>query len=295
APPSAGLARPVSQMISFLQDNPGSAAWLADTLPSDTAAVLVSSAWYQKQLASFAEITSREILSPPPGESQGTAEDPPASRIRVGGLLFTGLSGGSLVQGEPFPHCMDIEPFMICATEVPAPAYADFLDANPQWRLERREELERQGLVTPEYLADFGNLGRGRAASGINAVSWHAARAYCEWLGTKLPDSFRGWEIRLPTEAEWEYAAKSFKNWGGPGIYAQDGNVWEWCSDPYSPLPFIDAPAEAFAAVASPERPVRGGSWLNASASTSLETRASLPPASCSPFVSFRPVIAIKP
>jgi formylglycine-generating enzyme required for sulfatase activity len=156
--------------------------------------------------------------------------------------------------------------------------------------------LTEQGLVNSEYLVDFDMnfpTAVGRADAGINTVSWHAANAFCQWLTGKLPASFSGWEVRLPTEAEWEYAAKSAQKWGGRGgILGMEGGAWEWCADPYSPLPFIAAPPEAIAAVGSPERPVRGGSWLNAAVSINAETRAFLPPAVCSPFVSFRPIIA---
>jgi formylglycine-generating enzyme required for sulfatase activity len=125
-------------------------------------------------------------------------------------------------------------------------------------------------------------------------VSWFAAQAFSRWLSGKLPNPFSDWEVRLPTETEWEYAAKSsLKPDGRNGIFAPD-NTWEWCADPYSPLPFLSAPPEAAAGVGSPEYSLRGGSWMNAAAKISYETRAALPPATCSSFVSFRPVIARK-
>jgi len=287
APSPLTLSQSWSQAAAFLAHNAASAAWLADTLPADSAAVLISSAWYQNQLAAFADVTAGEVLA------QRSDPSLPVSQIRVGGLLFIGVGGGVLVQGEPFPHRVPVDAFFICAAEVPSPAYADFLDANPRWRLQQREELEKQGLVNSEYLADFDDsipLG-GRRDTGVTAVSWFAANAFCEWLTGKLPDSFSGWEIRLPAEAEWEYAAKSAQRWGG-GLAAMESGAWEWCADPYAPLPFIAAPPQAIAAVSSPERPVRGGSWLNSAVSANVETRGFLPPVTCSPFVSFRPVIA---
>ena len=92
-------------------------------------------------------------------------------------------------------------------------------------------------------------------------VSWNDAKAYCEWLSRKTGQSFR-----LPTEAEWEYAARGgnksrgYKYSGSNsiddvawytsnsgskthqvgtkspnelGVYDMSGNVWEWCQDWY--------------------------------------------------------------
>jgi len=283
-----GLIRSVFDIVSFLDSNSGAAAWLADTLPQEQAARLISSLWYENQLVGN---TIHENLSDAPGESDRQL-NPPFPQIRVAGLMFSGVNGGSLLQAEPVPHKTLIEPFMICSTPVPTPAFTDFLDANPQWGPDQREALEDQGLVTGEYLAEY-KAEIGRTITGISTVSWYAAQAFCEWLGTKLPDSLSGWEVRLPTEAEWEYAVKSAEKWNRQGLLVR-GSAWEWCGNPYSHLPFISAPPEAIAAVGSPEYPLKGGSLLNAVTPGSPETRASLPPESCSPFVSFRPVIALK-
>ncbi|MDR2478274.1 MAG: SUMF1/EgtB/PvdO family nonheme iron enzyme [Treponema sp.] len=303
SPSPLSLVKSAADITAFLSANPSAAAWLADTLPPGSAALVTGSAWYQKQLAAFAGITAAETLAPMPGSS---ASGLPLNQLRVNGLLFTGISGGTLVQGEPFPHAAAINPFMICDTEVPVPAYADFLDANPQWQASRIETLIEQKLVTPDYLSGDSDTfaGSGRQPltnSGISSVSWFAAQAFCQWLSGKLPSAMAGYEIRLPTEAEWEYAAKSAAAWNSSEGRSAAGNIislrdgcWEWCADFYAPLASIAAPPEAAAAAGSPERSVRGGSWLNSPGSVMPETRASLPPESCSPFVSFRPVIALK-
>ena len=170
-------------------------------------------------------------------------------------------------------------------TVISAPAWEAFLDEQPQWRKENIQVLMSEGLVREEYLETI----PGAPAEGVSGISWYAAMAFCEWLNRRipLPPQFYSWEFRLPTEQEWEYAAKS----GIPGS-SDLGNFWEWCADPFAPLSFLSAPPSAITALGSPERALRGGSWANPPGSVSNETRASLPPSFSSPFLSFRPVIA---
>ena len=123
-------------------------------------------------------------------------------------------------------------------------------------------------------------------------VSWEDAVAYCKWLTEKLSD--RGWQIRLPTEAEWEKAARGTDRriypWGDGadpdkanyddtgigmtsavgcfpkgespyGLQEMSGNVWEWCRDWYG-----DYPSETVTDPVGPEagsrRVGRGGGYF---------------------------------
>jgi formylglycine-generating enzyme required for sulfatase activity len=123
----------------------------------------------------------------------------------------------------------------------------------------------------------------------VVGVSWHDALAYAAWLAkvTRQP-----W--RLPTEAEWEKAARGIDgriypwgdhwdhtrantNDGGPGTTtpvgrysngtspygAQDmaGQVWEWTSTTYQPYPYQVGDGREKDAGAMSYRVLRGGSW----------------------------------
>ena len=125
----------------------------------------------------------------------------------------------------------------------------------------------------------------------VRYVSWHDAVAYCGWLTEKLKD--RGWKIRLPTEAEWEYAARGVDgrifpwrddadpdkmNYGETGISTTSsvgcfpsgncpcglsdmaGNVWEWCQDFHGKYP-ADAVTDPTGPSSGSVRVLRGGCW----------------------------------
>ncbi|MCL2558329.1 MAG: SUMF1/EgtB/PvdO family nonheme iron enzyme [Treponema sp.] len=283
SPSPLGLASTVAGIAAFLDSSPAAAPWLSGLLQGEALAALESSPWSARQAEIIGGLDALESLAPSP-----------TARVEVGGLGFVGIDGGQIAPGG-FGAIESVDSFFFAATQVSQAFFDEFLRENPFWRRDNLDELVARELATDDYLADFGILspGGGWSTPGVNAISWHAADAFCRWLSAFLPAELAGWEVRLPTEAEWEFAARSARsgaNFGG--VSAPGGGSWEWCAEPFSPLPFFPAPDWAIAAVGSPERPLRGGSWLHASGESSLSTRGFLPPAACSPFVSFRPVIA---
>jgi len=56
----------------------------------------------------------------------------------------------------------------------------------------------------------------------VVCVCWHDAKKFTEWLNAKDTRKPKGWEYRLPTEAEWEYAAR-----GPKGLIYPWGNEWD--------------------------------------------------------------------
>lgn len=144
----------------------------------------------------------------------------------------------------------------------------------------------------------------------VVGVSWYDASAYCQWLRSQT-----GRRYRLPTEAEWERAARSGReqklfSWGdepptslpdylsrwqtGPelvaryapnsyGIYDLGDNVHEWCNDWYDPNYYhISTEQNPLGPEDSPMRPrrkaSRGGSWRHHIKVARCSARSSIPP-----------------
>ena len=143
------------------------------------------------------------------------------------------------------------------------------------------EDYDR--FTYPNKVADKG-WGRGRYPA-IN-VSWNDAQDYVAWLSSQT-----GAEYRLPSEAEWEYAARAGTttkySWGdeigtnranwnrlrtapagsfGPngfGLYDMHGNVYEWVADCWNGGGYQGAPSDGGAWLQGDcaRRVLRGGSW----------------------------------
>jgi formylglycine-generating enzyme required for sulfatase activity len=158
--------------------------------------------------------------------------------------------------------------------------------------------------------------GWGRGKRPVIMVSWEEATAYANWLKEKT-----GKPYRLPTEAEWEYAARAGTSgdnyWGQANIkdfawfqdnsggktqpvgekkpnafdlYDMSGNVWEWVQDHWHEN-YDNAPGDATAWMKNGNdgsRVLRGGSWLSLERLLRSENRNSNTPVYRSYNVGFR-------
>lgn len=185
-------------------------------------------------------------------------------------------------------HRVHANAFCMDRTEVTVAAFRRCVDAG--------------GCTQPDAYAPrdnpYCNWGHsGNESHPVNCVDWNQARAYCQWTG--LSEGAR----RLPTEAEWEYAARGGDGrrypWGGEapsserlcwsrsdgtcpvggfsrgrspfGLDDMAGNVWEWVEDVYNPRAYGARPEGFNARVAvtqtdsanSENRVLRGCGWYD--------------------------------
>jgi iron(II)-dependent oxidoreductase len=308
--------------------------WLALVLPEEASRSLQASASYQDFARGYQE-ELRALVSRL--RSQTAAGIGPA--LRIEGLAFRTVPAGTLLAGSLeetsaayLPHPVPMTSFLASETEVPNRLYARFLAENPEWRKQNAAALAQQGRVDDAYLSNWTEQGlpAGEEELPVTNVSYFAAQAFCRWLSGRLPSSLAGYEARLPSEAEWEWAARGglvgspypqgakpltevFFEPGiagprpagssapnGYGLRDTSGNVWEWCSDWFSPVAYLFSSRDA--AGNSPERSseipfgaekaVRGGSWANEKELVKLHSRASQPPSWCTPYLGFRVVLA---
>ena len=259
-------------------------------------------------------VTFKQVATPP------TPPTPPASSDKtytVGSINFTmkgiaAVTNGNLGHSDESDnrvHTVSLTAYRIGETEVTQELWEKVMGENPS------------------SFKGTGNPPDGSEVQGkrpVESVNWYQCIAFCNELTKKVPElgesqcvytvdghtygtadatakkvpamDMNKKGFRLPTEAEWEWAAKGGtedkwagvneesklgeyawygansggkthevkqKQANGYGLYDMSGNVWEWCWDWYGALP-NPLPADYTGAASGGIRVFRGGSWENA-------------------------------
>ena len=170
------------------------------------------------------------------------------------------------------------------------------IDIYPVTNAEYKEFVDATGHAPPHHW-EGNTYPEGKGDHPVVWVSWHDAQAYCQWAGK-----------RLPTEAEWEKAARGTDGrkwpWGNTfdptkcnakesgigettpvgkypegvspyGVMDMAGNVWEWTADWYEAYPGSSYQSTRFG---KKNKVMRGGSWFDASAFVRCSVRNNAAP-----------------
>lgn len=185
---------------------------------------------------------------------------------------------GFVFDNEKWAHAVVVRPFRMARTAVTCAEFAEFVDAGGYldrgfWSGQGWSWRTREGALAPVYWKRDGKIWCRRVNDRLEPlaerepvahVNWYEAEAWCRWAGR-----------RLPSEAEWEFAASTVPGspdikrrypWGGAapspatanlhggagrciavdalpagdsawGMRQMLGNVWEWTADWFRPYP----------------------------------------------------------
>ncbi len=188
------------------------------------------------------------------------------------------VPGGKTKSGDPEVD-VDLRPYWMSRTEVTWEAFVKYF--------ENRKLVKVDGVTrpSPPYEPPHGTMGTG--AHPAVGMRWHGAMGFCEWVS-----ALTGQRFRLPTDAEWEFAARAGSTAAGPdkpdevawhkenagakthltgtkapnafGLCDLMGNVWEYSLEFHTPPEY---------------RPMlRGGAWSTPAAELKFGARQEIKP-----------------
>jgi toxoflavin biosynthesis protein ToxD len=244
-------------------------------------------------------LTDAKAANPPATENTDSskttpAKSPPTDTVDVpSGVIEVGGSDPATPAKK-----IAVDSFFIAETEVTNQQFLDFI----------KETSHKAPVAWKD-----GEFGAGTANEPVTGITWQDSVDYCVWLSTKLKMT-----VRLPTEAEWELAARGPQGlkypWGNEwddraapseekngfvhvvksypsgrsyvGAYDMAGNVWEWVSDE------VESAGSGDSAKDMTKRIIKGGAANEQREFISATSRNVIPHDHSSRFLGFRYVIA---
>lgn len=215
---------------------------------------------------------------------------------------MVGIEGGAFNMGsdkyeagQPI-HKVEVPSFYLACYPVTNAQFVAFLNEKGNQEEEGRTWVDLTGSYSGVRCGVRENQGAFECIPGLEHhpmiyVNWHGASAYCRWLSHETGQAYR-----LPSESEWEYAARGREHQNGfsyagsnylnevgwyygnshdqtkpvglkfsnaLGLYDMSGNVREWCADHWHEN-YEGAPQDGSAWMdgsGESRRVVRGGSW----------------------------------
>jgi len=244
--------------------------------------------------------TPTSIPTPTPAPTTAGAEAPTAPPVAE---MMVEIPAGEFTMGndagdddEKPAHTVPLEAFEIDMFEVTNADFAKFV-----------EETGYQTGAEKAGEAGWRAYAEGKDNHPVVKVTWNDANAYCEWAGK-----------RLPTEAEWEKAARGTDGrtypWGNDwdpakantkesgfrgtvavgsfaegassyGVFDMAGNVWEWTADWYQAYPDSAYQSEYFG---EKFKVTRGGGWFQEEKLVTTYNRSATDPSAANDDLGFR-------
>jgi len=250
--------------------------------------------------------------------SEVPGESPKMLDIPAGTFAMGCTSGDTNCSKDEKPaHQVTLAAFQMSRYEITNAQYCEFLNEKGKhhgaylWIDIERKDAHiqlRNGKYAPKFSFS--------ANRPVVKVTWHGASTYCRWLSKKT-----GKKYALPTEAQWEYAARGGQDHfyagsddinrvaaytktarhahevhskrlpNGYGLHDMSGNVWEWCADWYKEDHYTNKTSAEKGPKSGNKRVLRGGSWREDAVPCRVSHRSWYYPVYSSHNVGFRCVV----